>query len=275
MANISYADKMLLSKYFINSGYVLDFSNRTFEMFVFDSTGINIYEQKYSAEGESKGKRLMYFLSIEPNYTAAKLIEDLYKYKQEHCPHWFQTEATTALSQEEKLQNLCKQLRNTSGIGEVTVIKEVLIEDYEKKETILILLKEIEDALRQKKFQAGLDRLHTFVVKFVRYLCEKYKIDTNPDKPLHSIFGEYVKHLEANKLIESEMTLRILKSSISVLESFNHVRNNKSLAHDNQILNYHESHLIFKNILNCVEFLHELESSRKAEIIEGEEEIPF
>lgn len=273
MADISYADKMLLSKCFINSGYVLDFSNRTFEMFVFDSVGINIYEQKYSIDGESKGKRLMCFLRIEPNYIAAKLIEDLYKYKKEHCPHWFQADFDTIFLQEEKLQNLCQQLKNTSGIGEVATIKETLIEDYDKKETIIILLKEVEDALRQKKFQAGLDRLHTFVVKYVRYLCTKYRIHASQDKALHSIFGEYVKHLEANKLIESEMTLRILKSSISVLESFNHVRNNKSLAHDNQILNYQESHLIFKNIINCVEFLHELEISR--EPIKAEEEIPF
>lgn len=273
MANISYEDKMLLSKCFINSGFVLDFSNRTFEMFVFDSVGTNIYDQKYNAGGDSKGKKLMYFLEVEPNYIAAKLIEDLYKHKKEHCPQWFQ-DVEKDIIQEEKIQNLCKQLKNTSGIGEVAVFKEVLIDDYEKKETILILLKEIEEALRQKKFQAGLDRLHTFVVKYVRYLCEKYKIDANQDKPLHSIFGEYVKHLESNKLIESEMTLRILKSSISVLESFNHVRNNKSLAHDNQILNYQESHLIFKNILNCLEFMHELETSRKPVNTENEE-IPF
>ncbi len=271
MADISYSDNILISKCFINSGCVLDFSNSSFEMFVFDSVGINIYDQKYNTGGDSKGKKLIYFLKVEPNYIAAKLIEDLYKHKKDHCRQWFQDVEKDSI-QEEKIQNLCKQLKNTSGIGEVAIFREALIEDYEKKETIIILLKEIEEALRQKKFQAGLDRLHTFVVKYVRYLCAKYKIDANQDKALHSIFGEYVKHLELHKLIESEMTLRILKSSISVLESFNHVRNNKSLAHDNQILNYPESHLIFKNILNCIEFLHELEFSRK---VNTEEEIIF
>ena len=32
------------------------------------------------------------------------------------------------------------------------------------------------------------------------------------------------------------MTMRILKSSISVLEAFNDVRNSQSLAHDNPVL---------------------------------------
>ena len=37
---------------------------------------------------------------------------------------------------------------------------------------------------------------------------------------------------------ESEMADRILKSSISIFEPFNDVRNNRSLARDNPILNY-------------------------------------
>ena len=42
------------------------------------------------------------------------------------------------------------------------------------------------------------------------------------------------------------MTLRILRSSISILDAFNDVRNNRSLAHDNAILNYDEALLIFR-----------------------------
>ena len=47
---------------------------------------------------------------------------------------------------------------------------------------------------------------------------------------LHSIFGEYVKRLRDEGWVESEMGVRILKPSISVLEAFNDVRNNRSLA---------------------------------------------
>ena len=61
-------------------------------------------------------------------------------------------------------------------------------------------------------------------------------------------------------LIESEMTLRILKSSISTLEAFNDVRNNRSLAHDNPVLNYDEALLIFNHVAGSIRFLRALES---------------
>jgi hypothetical protein len=75
------------------------------------------------------------------------------------------------------------------------------------------------------------------------------------DKPLHSLFGEYRKALRSAGRIESEMTDRIIKSSISILESFNHVRNEQSFAHDNPILNYEESLLIFNHTMASLRFL--------------------
>jgi hypothetical protein len=101
--------------------------------------------------------------------------------------------------------------------------------------------------------------LHTFVIKYVRTLCNERGLVVTREKPLHSLFGEYVKSVQASGLIESEMTLRILKSSISTLEAFNDVRNNRSLAHDNPILNYDEALLIFNHITSSVRFLSSLQ----------------
>jgi hypothetical protein len=69
-----------------------------------------------------------------------------------------------------------------------------------------------------------------------------------------------VKELRRGGHLESEMTDRILKSSISVLEAFNDVRNKQSLAHDNPILNYGESLLVFNHVANSVRFLRSLEA---------------
>jgi len=96
-------------------------------------------------------------------------------------------------------------------------------------------------------------------VKYVRHLCDKHGIGYDNNKPLHSLFGEYVKHLTAKDLIKSGMTERILKSSISILEAFNDVRNNQSFAHDNPILNYDESILIFNNVSSSIKFIEAIE----------------
>ncbi len=57
------------------------------------------------------------------------------------------------------------------------------------------------------------------------------------------------------------MSQRILKTSISNLDSFNDIRNNKSFAHDNPILNYEESILIFNNISSTIKFIEALENN--------------
>lgn len=66
-----------------------------------------------------------------------------------------------------------------------------------------------------------------------------------------------------NKIIESGMTEKILKSSIGILEKFNHVRNNQSLAHANDLLNYNESLLIFKTVSSTIEFIESIEERSK------------
>ena len=115
------------------------------------------------------------------------------------------------------------------------------------------------EAIEKNEPEAGLDRLHTFVIKFVRWLCKLRGITVDRDKPLHSLFGEYVKRLKADGHIKSEMTVRILKSSISVLEAFNEVRNNRSLAHDNPLLSYDEALLIYNHVAGSIRFLRNSE----------------
>lgn len=59
------------------SGYVLNFSDRTFRDFVHESTGLDIDEVKYRINGNSKAKRLRAFWQKEPNRVVGKLLGDL------------------------------------------------------------------------------------------------------------------------------------------------------------------------------------------------------
>jgi len=48
MSNLTYAEKRKFEQLLgMNSGYVLDFTNRGFKEFVFDSTGRDIYDARY------------------------------------------------------------------------------------------------------------------------------------------------------------------------------------------------------------------------------------
>jgi hypothetical protein len=64
----------------MGSGYVLDFSNRTFSEFVMDSAGREIYDSRYDGFGGSKANRLRGFWAAEANHNVGKLLGDLLDY---------------------------------------------------------------------------------------------------------------------------------------------------------------------------------------------------
>ena len=59
------------------AGFVLDFSNNSFDNFVKDVTGKDIYEEKYSDKGNSKENRLRTFIEKEPDFVVANLLSEL------------------------------------------------------------------------------------------------------------------------------------------------------------------------------------------------------
>jgi hypothetical protein len=81
MSDLTFVERTRLERLFgMGSGYVLDFSNRTFAEFVVDSTGRDIYSDKYNYDSGSKANRLGAFWAEEPNHLAGKLTSDLLDY---------------------------------------------------------------------------------------------------------------------------------------------------------------------------------------------------
>lgn len=81
MSDLSYLERNQLEKLFdMGGGYVLDFSNRTFQEFVSDSVSIDIDNPKYNYHSGSKANRLRQFFKIESNYNVGRLISDIVAY---------------------------------------------------------------------------------------------------------------------------------------------------------------------------------------------------
>jgi hypothetical protein len=250
MADLSFVEKTKLEKLFqMGGGYVLDFSNRTLSEFVVESTGRNIYDSKYDYASGSKANRLRAFWAQEPSHLVGKLITDLLEY----C------RPAAGDPEHDRLFEECERIAaRLLQSAPVDALEAITPEGTERG--FEVLARAVRDSIEKNEPEAGLDRLHTFVTKLIRTLAERRGVTISREKPLHSIFGEYVKVLRAAGLIESEMTERILKSSISTLEAFNRVRNDTSLAHDNPTLNYDESLLIFNHVCSSVRFIRALES---------------
>jgi hypothetical protein len=87
MSNLTFTEKRKFEQLLgMDTGYVLDFTNRSFAEFVRDSTGRNIYDTRYDHESGSKANRLRAFWQKEDNALVGKLMGDILDYRAGNGP---------------------------------------------------------------------------------------------------------------------------------------------------------------------------------------------
>ena len=235
------------------SGYVLNFSDRTFADFFIDNFGIDIDRAPYNNPHRSKANRMRAFWTHANDHRVSQVLGSLFDEWAE-----FRSRDQPELPPDECLA-IVDRLKRAQPVPDLDAICPLSDEA-----AFGLLASEVREAIERGQPVAGLDRLHTFLVKFMRGLCAKASISTEIGKPLHGLIGEYVKAVRSADLIESDMADRILKSTISIFEAYNHVRNNRSLAHDNPILGRDEAILILSNVASSVKYLRVIEKRRAA-----------
>ena len=276
MSDLTSIEKIKIEKYLgMESGYVLDFSNRTFQEFILENTGLDIYDDKYDYASGSKANRLRAFWKEEPNYIVGKLLKDFVEYWEARKLINYSSQRDDDKALKGEVLKIASRLTENSPVENIDAIKPITDE-----KDFATLANTIRETIYKNQPELALDRLHTFVTKYIRVLCKRHGVVCDRKKPLHSIFGEYIKKLKEKGAIQSVMAERILKMSISILESFNDVRNNQSFAHDNSLLNHNESILIFNNVSSTIRFIESIEKTldieKKKEQIDIEwGDIPF
>lgn len=134
MAEIHYKEKFLIEKLIgMPSAYVMDFSNRTFEGFIYDGILVNIYNDKYFCVGSSKANRHRGFFSKEPNYKVGELLTAVIDYWHTNViakEYGFDSEKDENIYKECLL--LASRLKQETIVDEIEVIKEI-VDDRESK----------------------------------------------------------------------------------------------------------------------------------------------
>ena len=99
-------------------------------------------------------------------------------------------------------------------------------------------------------------------------------------EPLHSRAGKYVKALGQERELR-DVTAQIIKNATGVFDKFNHVRNNQSLAHDNELLDQAEARFVYDSITAILRFIKSIEAKFDAAGVmttaaaANDDEIPF
>ena len=76
-------DMPIIDKVFaMESGWVLNFGNRTFAEFFREELGVNIDHSRWAVQGDSKAKRLRYYLRQADRQTALETLNALWEYRE-------------------------------------------------------------------------------------------------------------------------------------------------------------------------------------------------
>lgn len=134
MAEIKQSEKILIEKILrMESGYVLNFSNPSFQEFIFNITKIDIYQSKYEIYGDSKAKRLRAFWQFESDANVGKVIKELLEcWKTEKLVNGHQIEENENLLLKEctKITNRLLGLKNEEPKNEASTINEFLNKEF-------------------------------------------------------------------------------------------------------------------------------------------------
>lgn len=234
------------------TGYVLDFSDRTFGDFFRDEVGADIDEERYSAGGGSKGKRLRYFLQKESPARVARALRALWSYRCDLPDHRLPTADDEAIKRRyfevvERVERSIDQPRTDA------------IERFAPDETLDELVASIQRDIDAGKPQAALDRLHTYCMKKFAHLLRANGLEVHDNDTLNGRVGRLFNPLRRGGKV-SPMSDKIMKGSVEAFEAFNKVRNDASFAHDNEILSPAEAHFVFDGVVNLLRFVKALET---------------
>ncbi|OOQ62205.1 abortive infection family protein [Mucilaginibacter pedocola] len=261
MAEISFKEKRIISDYLIQGGYVLDFGNRSFQEFVAQVTDLDIENRKYSENNSgSKGQPLMQFIALEPDYTIGRLLE---AFHDEIVEYHKRRGKVNSVAKYQPYVQIYQRLLNGGSIVEHIDAIQAINEDKDFHS----LAKLIRESIEKKEPEAALDRLHVYMIKFLKELCSSHGVEFKKEETVNGLYGKYIKAIEAKGFLASQMTLKIVQFSHQIMQAFNDIRNNNSFAHDNPVLNYDESVLIFSNVTAMVKFIMALEAKHENQAV--------
>ncbi len=233
----------------MESGYVLNFSDRTFNDFFYEIISIDPQDQTqlFNGRGTSKANRLRSFIERAQLTLVAKILREMWEYRDA-------MEFSPPAKNEKKLRDLYFSVIARIE-GRADVIDTSAIETFEPNETLEELVASIRRDLDANKPQAVLDRLHTYCMKRFASLVRRHGGgECGKDDALHARVAKYVKILREQQNL-NPISERIVKSSISVFEAMNPIRNDQSFAHDNpNLVQMEEARFVFDSVTAFLRF---------------------
>lgn len=237
-------------------GYVLNFSDRTMAEWFDESFDLNIFQERFQTEGNSKGKTLRGFVAVAEPRLVARVLRALWAYR---CslPDYVEKDAGEELKLEKWLLQFTDELEKSS-----TLQIEDALRDFSGDTTLPKLRGSIANDLIAENPDVAIDRIHTYCVKRFRTLLAERDQHFDRKASLPSIFGVYGKTVRDDGSV-SEYALPTLRVQHKLFDALNAARNDRSLAHDNELLSVSEARFIVESIMAALAFIERIEAERQ------------
>ena len=129
------------------------------------------------------------------------------------------------------------------------------IDRFSPDETLEELVSAIQRDVDAGKPETALDRLHTYCMKKLAHLITQAEADAAPAATLNARLGQYLSPARRNAKSHHPVSFEIMTGAVKTFEMFNNVRNDRSLAHDNVLIDRAEARFIFDAIVNVLRFI--------------------
>lgn len=223
----------------IRNGYIfdrlrqiIDYNKTNTRNIIWGACGIDIFVDQPYVE-LSQQKCIEYIWEHENDSITYRILRDMMEYYFNHYPKNMLSEEM--MKQYNSCLDVLKRLRKTQ---EFTL-------PASQNEQLKVLQKDISDSLADGNPELCIDRLHTFATEYIRNVCERHSLPVCDDKgdnlPLHSIMGALSKFYRDNQKVDSDFSVTAVRNSISLFSQYNDLRNSRSFAHPNAVLNKAEA----------------------------------
>ncbi|MBX7536086.1 abortive infection family protein [Erythrobacter sp. LQ02-29] len=250
MVAFARSDRMCIEELLgMGSGYVMDLSNREFSEVLRAEAGIDIDDPTYADRGGSKANRLRSFFDKSDAGAVAEVLRALWEHRE--LRSWTPGDIVEPRPAEvrERFMAVVARLERQAGRSDTEALGS-----FVEGATLEQLVEAINRDVAAGRHAASLDRLHTYCMKRFMHLLDEVGVPCTREEPLQSRVGKYVRWLR-EETGPSAMTLQILKNAMGILQQFNDIRNNRSFAHDNEVVDADEARLIFETVVAILRFV--------------------
>ena len=211
------------------------------------------YELWHATNGFGDKFHVLVYRANTEDYTAMERELDRNQFLHDYAFPDISQAFDEILPKDKPLRFIAMDLDIEDGLQSVPAPKLRITSD-----TVEAALRDAETLIRTSGAPNALDRVHTAFHAYLKEICEDERIIVAADASITSLFAQMRQRHPKLKIVDPQadkMMLQINRSLAQIIDALNPVRNDKSLAHPNTLLDPAEAMLAINAIRTMLHYL--------------------